>query len=129
VTSPQILITARRRATPKLRSKTLGCAKLLALLLTITMLAGCSGTSSSSETSNGGDTPEVASGPPYPDGPWSVGDQADFMGGCEDGTNESYCVCVLGDLQDQYPDSAAAGVDLVTGGITAQEHPDDFPDC
>ena len=95
----------------------------------VTALAACGGSQSSSDNSSGGDTTQVASGPPYPDGPWSVGDQAKFMGGCEDGSNQSYCICVLGELQDHYPDSAATGVDLVTGGITAQEHHDDFPGC
>jgi hypothetical protein len=103
---------------------------MLALLATLTVLAACGGSPAASDNSNGGGTSDAASGPPYPDGPWSVGDQAKFMGGCENGSNKSYCVCVLGELQDHYPNSADAAVsDLVMGGITAQDHPDDFPNC
>ena len=69
---------------------------------------------------------------PYPNGPWSAGQQGDFVGSCTASGNSTtgYCTCALGWAMGTYPDpSSLADGDLIAAGVTADDHHDEVPGC
>lgn len=67
---------------------------------------------------------------PYPNGPWSSGDQGSFIGACSGTASTSYCNCALGDVMQQHPPSTKnLPGSIAVGGMTAADHTNDFPDC
>jgi hypothetical protein len=71
---------------------------------------------------------------PYPNGPWSSGDQGTFIGSCtaddpSSGTLYSYCKCALGSVMNMDPDPKSIGASLLDAGMTAASHPEDFSGC
>jgi hypothetical protein len=78
-------------------------------------LAGCSGSTNTKI--------------PYPNGPWSAGDQGTFLGSCDVEASDSYCRCALGSIMQDFPDTSNLPGSVLTGGTTAAEHKHDFPAC
>jgi hypothetical protein len=68
-------------------------------------------------------------GVPYPNGPWSAGDQGTFMGSCDTDASDSYCKCALGDVMQQYADTSSLPGSILAGGTAAANHKGDFPEC
>jgi hypothetical protein len=90
-----------------------------ALVVATAALAGCGG-------SGGGLVKSV----PYPSGPWSAGDQGTFIGACtSEGASDSYCICALGSVMEQYPDTHNLPGSILAGGTTAAQKKNLFPSC